>query len=276
MLRLDPEHPPVWRDSVTLQFGAGAVALVHDPAPWQQRLVATLQGGIPDGALEGCGQSLGARPGESTRFVAAIAEAFAPQPASPVRVRVDAGPGLAARDAEAFAGALAAAGVVVVEERAEVVALLAHDLVHPRRAAPLMREDRAHLPVVFTGSTARVGPYVVPGRTPCLSCLEAHRRDADPHWPIVAAQLVDRELPAQEPALVLEAGIAAARLVTAGPPAASSTSVTLRRGSLRRRRAVHVAHPACLCRSLAGNATADAAMPPTPPTTTARAYARPA
>jgi hypothetical protein len=130
--------------------------------------------------------------------------------------------------------------------------------------------------VVFTGGAARVGPYVVPGRTPCLACLEAHRRDADPAWPAVAAQLVTRELPPMERALAVEAGIAAGRLVSDGPPAgASSVSVTLRRDSLRRRRAVHVGHPACLCRSLAGNGTADATTR-LPPTTTGRAFARPA
>jgi hypothetical protein len=34
-----------------------------------------------------------------------------------------------------------------------------------------------------------VGPFVVPGRTGCLGCADLHRRDADPSWALLAAQL---------------------------------------------------------------------------------------
>ena len=34
-----------------------------------------------------------------------------------------------------------------------------------------------------------VGPLVVPGRTPCLRCLDLHRVDRDRGWPMVSAQL---------------------------------------------------------------------------------------
>ncbi|MEU8196873.1 ThiF family adenylyltransferase [Microbispora amethystogenes] len=36
------------------------------------------------------------------------------------------------------------------------------------------------------GST---GPFVVPGLTPCLRCLDLARRDRDPSWPVVGARL---------------------------------------------------------------------------------------
>ena len=39
------------------------------------------------------------------------------------------------------------------------------------------------------GDAAWVGPLVVPGRTSCLRCADLSRRDADPHWPLVLAQL---------------------------------------------------------------------------------------
>ncbi|MFT4229132.1 MAG: hypothetical protein QM602_02460, partial [Microbacterium sp.] len=52
MLRLDPAHPPLWRDHRTLQFGRDAVARIDDPAGWQQRLVHELEGGIPASAAE--------------------------------------------------------------------------------------------------------------------------------------------------------------------------------------------------------------------------------
>ncbi len=52
----------------------------------------------------------------------------------------------------------------------------------------LLRERRWH-----------VGPLVVPGAGPCLGCLDLHRGDRDPGWPLVAAQLATRP-PAGSPA----------------------------------------------------------------------------
>jgi bacteriocin biosynthesis cyclodehydratase domain-containing protein len=34
-----------------------------------------------------------------------------------------------------------------------------------------------------------VGPLVRPGGSPCWHCLELHRNDRDPAWPVIAAQL---------------------------------------------------------------------------------------
>jgi hypothetical protein len=33
-----------------------------------------------------------------------------------------------------------------------------------------------------------VGPFVVPGRTACLRCLDLHRTDGDPAWPLLLEQ----------------------------------------------------------------------------------------
>lgn len=40
-----------------------------------------------------------------------------------------------------------------------------------------------------------VGPFVHPGRTPCLRCLDLTRRDADPAWPTLLPQLCRTRLP---------------------------------------------------------------------------------
>ena len=53
----------------------------------------------------------------------------------------------------------------------------------------LLRHDQPHLLVRSLGDTAWVGPLVVPGRTSCVRCADLTRRDADPEWPIVLAQL---------------------------------------------------------------------------------------
>jgi hypothetical protein len=52
-----------------------------------------------------------------------------------------------------------------------------------------------HLVATVRGSTGVVGPLVVPGVTSCLRCADLHRRDADPRWPRLAAQLTAAEPP---------------------------------------------------------------------------------
>jgi len=275
MLRLDPEHPPVWRDALTLELGVPAVVVLHDPPPWQQRLVTALRAGLPEGMLEPFARTHGAAAGEARRFIAEIGAALAPGTPPVVRVRVDVEREWGRGDVAAFADALTASGGVVESTPdPDVVVLLAHDLVHPRRARPLMRDDRPHVPVVFTGAAVRVGPLVVPGATACLACGDAYRRDADPSWPVVAAQLVGRDAPAMGRALALEAGLATARLVTASPGWTPGASVTIRRDSPRRRWRVHAPHPRCPCRSLEGIATAAGADDPSPRPMTAPASAR--
>ena len=38
-------------------------------------------------------------------------------------------------------------------------------------------------------ATGVVGPLVLPGRTPCLRCIELTRSDLDPCWPVLSSQL---------------------------------------------------------------------------------------
>ncbi|KQS73352.1 ThiF family adenylyltransferase [Modestobacter sp. Leaf380] len=61
----------------------------------------------------------------------------------------------------------------------------------------LQRDGVAHLVATVRGETGVVGPLVVPGLTGCLRCAEATRRDEDPAWSRVSAQL--REGPAAGP-----------------------------------------------------------------------------
>ena len=51
------------------------------------------------------------------------------------------------------------------------------------------RRSTPHLLAFVRETTGVVGPLVVPGQTGCLICLDLHRRDRDPGWPAVAAQL---------------------------------------------------------------------------------------
>ncbi|HEX4978067.1 MAG TPA: hypothetical protein VFV40_09405, partial [Nocardioides sp.] len=38
---------------------------------------------------------------------------------------------------------------------------------------------------------AVLGPFVAPGRTACLRCVDAHHTDCDPDWPLLVRQLAD-------------------------------------------------------------------------------------
>lgn len=47
----------------------------------------------------------------------------------------------------------------------------------------------AHLVAEVRDAVGVVGPLVLPGRTACVRCLDLHRSDRDPAWPVLAAQL---------------------------------------------------------------------------------------
>ena len=53
----------------------------------------------------------------------------------------------------------------------------------------LVRESVPHVPAYVRETVGVVGPFVVPGRTPCLRCLDLARAERDPSWPRVLAQL---------------------------------------------------------------------------------------
>ncbi|MCW2840669.1 MAG: hypothetical protein JWR55_2152 [Aeromicrobium sp.] len=48
---------------------------------------------------------------------------------------------------------------------------------------------RPHLPVVVDEDRVRIGPFVQPGRTPCVACHDLHRTDWDAAWPALLHQL---------------------------------------------------------------------------------------
>lgn len=51
-----------------------------------------------------------------------------------------------------------------------------------------MRRGVAHVLVRMTEGRAVVGPFVDPGRSACLRCVDAHHTDADPTWPLLVRQ----------------------------------------------------------------------------------------
>jgi bacteriocin biosynthesis cyclodehydratase domain-containing protein len=115
---------------------------------------------------------------------------------------------------------------------------------------------RPHLPVVVRETTAVIGPFVLPGRTPCLRCVELTRGDRDPAWPVLAAQLIG-ERTGVEPCdvgLASAAGSIVALHVLAWldrgidpPPPTIGGTLELSLADLRLRRRTVAAHPGCGC-----------------------------
>ncbi len=90
----------------------------------------------------------------------------------------------------AVLGLLRAAAVGLVGDgEAPAVSLLVTAGEPPRAEVdPLVREGAPHL-LVRLGAVARVGPFVLPGRTACLRCVDAHLAEPDPRRPLVVEQV---------------------------------------------------------------------------------------
>jgi bacteriocin biosynthesis cyclodehydratase domain-containing protein len=86
---------------------------------------------------------------------------------------------------------LAAAGVRVLEPDPQrppgLTLLLGVGEVGRDETDRLVRAGVPHLVVRLVEGEAIVGPFVEPGRTACLRCLDAHQGDDDPQAPVLAA-----------------------------------------------------------------------------------------
>ena len=118
-------------------------------------------------------------------------------------------------------------------------------LAHDRRRV-------AHLAVTVRDGTVVVGPFVLPGSTPCLNCVDLHRRDRDPDWPALAAQLHTTAEPADTVAattMLVGAAYAAAEVtahIDGGQPVTLGATVEIAAPGRERRRR-WTAHPTCGC-----------------------------
>ena len=94
----------------------------------------------------------------------------------------------------------------------------------------LTATDQPHLLLRTSGPEVSVGPLVVPGRSSCLRCADLSRRDADPQWPWVLAQLVRVRLEPAPSLLAWAAAYAATQVlafVSGGTPESVGHTVEL-------------------------------------------------
>lgn len=286
MLRIDPAHPPLWRSATCLQFGIDDAARLEDPEPWEERLVDALTRGVIPAAVHALLRSHGVDSSRADAFFAELQPVLVDDP-PPARIIVQTADDAAPADVDAVVAALDRVGAKTDVQvwagrstsrvpRGSTIILLAAHLVEPRRAAALVSADVRHLPLVLDGAGALVGPLVEPGRTACLACGDAHARDADPAWPLVASQLLGRRSPGVGSPLAGEAARVAAYLISEPDPGPVRSSVRLRVDSPHRRWRQHPPHAECGCRSLEGISTVPDRSVPTIAPSSRKAFARPA
>jgi len=101
-------------------------------------------------------------------------------------------------------------GAAATAREPDLVVLVTHRAADVARATRLVGNGTDHLAVVLEEAGAVVGPLVVPGRGPCLRCVDLHRRDDDSRWPTMAVQLRQRYEGAAAPEETVTATVAAA------------------------------------------------------------------
>jgi hypothetical protein len=125
----------------------------------------------------------------------------------------------------------------------------------PRRrlSDTLVRDDVTHLWVAVLPRAIRLGPFVEPGRSACLRCVDAHLGDIDPRRATVLHQLEDLpSVPARDPdpclvQLAVAWGVRdVVRRLDGLVPALRSASVTVT-ADLDVTRTEWLRHPHCGC-----------------------------
>ncbi|MBA2953848.1 hypothetical protein GON03_05925 [Nocardioides sp. MAH-18] len=190
------------RDDRHLQVGLDPPwRLVVPDEPDVRRLLADLQAGDAPCPATPVGH----------RVLRELDDAGMLRRAAPPRGRVHVtGPDVVAAEARRLLTA-AGAGVTADPGAADVALVLAAG--EPARD-PIddhLRAGRPHLVVTAGAGGYRVGPFVVPGTTACLRCVDAHLGEHDPRRAVVVEQLAGRVGGPEDPALATVATAWAAR-----------------------------------------------------------------
>jgi hypothetical protein len=145
-------------------------------------------------------------------------------------------------------------GQPVVAEPPEVV-IVAPDTAEADRvlARQLTEAGQPHLIARQGYGRATLGPFVIPGATSCLSCLDLARRRLDPAWPLLAFQLARLTGPDELEMIDWLAGAVVTQLLTwaAGRlPETGSATQSRQRHQGTGQWTGWPAQPECFCRQL--------------------------
>lgn len=168
-------HGPSGRDGVgdgPTSRGAPADPAAPEPDPSVRTLAEALVQGVTGGPTDVAGPPADALRGAAGDPASSWVRVRGTGPIAR-RLRRALGPALLEREDE--------------EGRWPEVAVHQH-VVPPDVGLAAARAGRVVVPVVVQPRRVVVGPVTVPPG-PCLHCLDLHRRDRDPHWPVVATHL---------------------------------------------------------------------------------------
>lgn len=138
-------------------------------------------------------------------------------------------------------------------DEADLVVIACHTC-EPERwlTSQLTAAGRASLIVRAEPDRGVVGPWVDPGRTPCLRCLDLLRSELDPRWPRLLAQLCGTRWtpdPAMVDWLVGEAVADIARWHSGRPSDLAGRTLELWLPGYQRYSSSWAQHPACSCQA---------------------------
>jgi hypothetical protein len=181
---LRPGVHVVRRDATTLQVGVDPPERVLAPdTDGVRRLLAALREGRPPEPASA----------DALSCLVDLLAAGLVVTADPVRPHAEASVGVRGPDplAARAVAALAGAGVSAPRDLEPPAAWLVLSEGEPARAPvdDLLREGAPHLLVVSRGGLLEVGPFVSPGHTACLRCVDAHRAEPDPRRHLVVEQI---------------------------------------------------------------------------------------
>lgn len=279
LTRLSPALPLLWRDERTLQLGLDGDLHIDAEAAWVELLLSRMGSGFRRASFDVIAHGLGAPREEARALLARLEHLLIDDPPVPRAAWVERLGVTDARTEHRLRESLADEGVPIREHgsRSDAAVVLVAGSAAAMQLATYLRDDVTHLPVAVGRDQVTIGPMVVPGITPCLTCRDLHARDLDPAWPRLHTQLVARDPGRVRAVLIAGAGAIAARLLAA-MPSAESEIIRLSADGSRDSRAVRF-HGECLCRvpssrSLPGTAREPVRLVPPSATTTETEFAR--
>lgn len=259
LLRLPPHLPLIWLTPDTIQVGVdpprATLTQVPDGVP---ALLHALGSGVTCSGLDMLAQHHRVPGRWLTDALRVLEPLLQSDPPAPVKA-VSLWSSIA--DTAGFARLAEQAGYVVSvpadvgadTDWSRPVLVIADYLIHPGWLVALAVQQRAHLPVVFSDQSIRVGPLIRFGKTPCLVCAESFQRDQQPHWLEVASQLWSRTSPLHSPHITARVWTAASLLldgVQIVGMRSSRDQIVLRPGEGTLRIEQPPFHPRCTCRGL--------------------------
>ena len=247
-----------WETPEVLRFGFDRAELrLIAPSVAEQRFIHLLKDGIDALSLQHSAALAGLTEFESHNLLKRLSPVLTPRhQVTPPKASIAVlGQGVLA---DAVQRAAVQGGLTLSDpEHASFAVIIEHFLSPAARAHVLLINEVAHLPILLSDRSVSVGPLVMPGTSPCLSCIELDRLDDRPLGAVLAAQLSTTVIPFASKATL---GVLAALALNecenwrAGTPSLAATRLRfdLQGGRLSPFMTVQTiaAHPRCGCTAL--------------------------